>query len=237
MRTMRSGTGAIAFVIIAGIGGWAMAHRPADGAAGQDGGSGGQEGWRTEPKWVLVEEEERTYTETALRQEYRLIVGDRSQRVYLGQDPAVYFAEQEGNRTPMSAVNTDFGKGWNLQSGYIWLTGFWRMLQTERTRTITWGTSVVARFVKAGTYNGVDLPVRDQIFVLEGEVVVFPAPTSASKHVVAKAGQYVVAHHEDGMVVLTGPFDIPEQGAAEPPDAEDILNFLEKIGAIVPAGG
>lgn len=131
-----------------------------------------------------------------------------------------------------SSYLIDAGKGWKLMSGYVYLTGYWRLLELERTRTITWGTTVVARIAADGTYGSTYLPERDQIFVLEGTVLVSPLGTSDSPSIIVSEGEYAWAYtDDDGKVVLEGPATIPDYGDTSPPDADEIAEFLEKVEA------
>lgn len=126
------------------------------------------------------------------------------------------------------------GKGWGLYGGYVYLTGYWRYLETERVRTITWGTEVVVRIAPAGEFKQpddsvVELPDRDQIFVIEGFVYVFPK-NDDSKPVRVDEGYFVYAHEDDtGEIVLEGPFENPDDAVAPPADAEITYDFLKAV--------
>ncbi len=148
---------------------------------------------------------------------------------------ALYGDDPERPKSADSFV-IDGGKGWRLFRGYVYLTGYWRYLETDRVRTITWGTDVVARIVPAGSYiqpdgmSTVSLPARDQIFVLKGEVWVFPKDVSVAKSVLVSAGEYIYAHKgAAGDTEIKGPYSIPKMGDSLVEDYAEIIPFLDMV--------
>jgi len=142
----------------------------------------------------------------------------------------------------VSAVVSDNGGTWTLLRGpgmgpqgrgfsYLW--GYWLLFETDRTRTITWGgiATVSGRMVPPGD----GLPERDQVFVLCGEAEVSPNGVSEQGAVRVGKGFYVSATTVEGKVVFSQPMPIPTPGMGNPPpDAKDIIAFLDAMTATHP---
>lgn len=157
-----------------------------------------------------------------------------------GRIRALYGDDPEAAKTADSIV-VDGGKGWRLYGGFVYLTGYWRYLETERVRTITWGTRVAARIAPKGDYvqpdgSTVTLPDRDQIFVIDGDVWVFPKGSSSGKPIPVETGEYVYASTDaaTGEVTIEGPYSIPEQGDALVEDYAVIIPFLTMVKSELP---
>lgn len=129
--------------------------------------------------------------------------------------------------------------GWRLFGGYVYITEYWHYLELERTRTVTWGTGVAARIAPQASYvnpNGsiTMLPERDQIFVIDGTVNVFPKNGNGSTPVVVSAGEYVYATGTAPNIVIHGPYTTPTSATQPPPDAAVIYAFLEMVQNALP---
>ncbi len=140
-----------------------------------------------------------------------------------------YNAEYGGDPTDAStvgeAVIIDGGGTWRQSKGYFYIWGYWRLLDTDRTRTITWGTTVIGRFVPPS--NG--LPDREQIFVECGRAVVIPKGSGGQPKVV-KAGEYVVANGSGAGVQLSDPKPTPSSTMLGPsPEEQSIIGFLALV--------
>ncbi len=147
-----------------------------------------------------------------------------------------WYGDDPEKKYSADSLIIDGGKGWRLFGGYVYLTGYWKYLETERVRTITWGTDVVARIVPGNDYvqpdgtSVVTLPDRDQVFVLKGEVWVFPKDIGAVKPVPVKAGEYIYAYKgAAGATKIEGPFPIPKAGDPLVKDHAVIVPFLEMV--------
>jgi hypothetical protein len=158
-----------------------------------------------------------------------------------GEYRASYGPDPVHNGGPVSAVAADGGSTWNLSRGaggptsrfgFSYLTGYWQLFHTERTRTITWGgiTNGAGRMLPEG--NG--MPERDQIFVFDGEANVEPSGSTGERTKVSK-GHYITATTVGGKVTLSEPKPIPTKDMPNPPpDAEDILAFLGALKSAHP---
>jgi|GEM_PF-2849970 len=126
--------------------------------------------------------------------------------------------------------------GWRLFGGFGYLTGYWNYLETERVRTITWGTDVAARIAPpfAGSGGVGMLPARDQIFVLDGDVYVFPKNGPSAAPVTVSTGHYIYATGTAPNIVIHGPFPIPTSVTPPPSDAQVIFDFLAAVQAALP---
>lgn len=173
------------------------------------------------------------WTETAMpvvagKDWYRahVIVGPKTWdfQVEYGPDPMV------GNGS-VEPVVTNGGSSWRQSGGFFYLWERWLLFETDRVRTITWGTEVVGRFLESG-YLGNSL-AREQIFVLSGKVVLLPKDGGSS--VLINKGEYVVVSGDAASgITVTGPTTIPEgdckQGSQSTED--DIICFLERVSDI-----
>lgn len=163
-----------------------------------------------------------------------LLGGDgREFFVEFGPDPVV-------GGGGVNAVATDGGTGWKLNRdsgsrnfGFSYLTGYWRLFETERTRTITWGgiNSGAGRVLPAGD----GLPERDQIFIFCGGADVSAVDDPGGSKIKVTKGQYVTATTSGGKVVISAPQPFPTRGMRNPPaDAESIISFIEAMRAAHP---
>ncbi|MFG0260105.1 MAG: hypothetical protein ACF8LK_07100 [Phycisphaerales bacterium JB041] len=159
--------------------------------------------------------------------------GDREFVVEFGPDPVV-------GGDGANAVASEGGTGWKLSRGpgsrnfgFSYLSGFWQLFETDRTRTITWGgvNSGAGRVLPAG--NG--MPERDQIFIFCGGADVGPIDDSGGSKVKVPEGHYVTATTRDGRVVISDPAPFPTRGMPNPPaDAASIIRFVEAMRAAHP---
>lgn len=146
-------------------------------------------------------------------------LGSKSYHVEYGGDPTVPGSVGEG-------LITGGGDAWRQSKGYLYMWGYWKLLITDRSRTITWGTTVIARFLPESSDGA--LPEREQLFVECGSVVVIPED-GATPPVVVKEGEYVVlSGSASGGVAVTGPLPTPT-GATPNSTAEElsIIEFLK----------
>ncbi|QKK09860.1 MAG: hypothetical protein HND58_18005 [Planctomycetota bacterium] len=123
--------------------------------------------------------------------------------------------------------------GWHLYGGYVYLTGHWNYIESLRTRTVTWGTGVVARIAPPFSGSGM-LAARDQVFVLDGDVYIFPKNGTAAAPIAVSTGQYIYATGTAPNIVIHGPYSIPTSTTPPPVDAEQIYNFLAAVQAALP---
>jgi hypothetical protein len=155
-----------------------------------------------------------------------------------GEYRASYGPDPVHNGGPVSAVAADGGSTWNLSRGaggptsrfgFSYLTGYWQLFHTERTRTITWGgTRIAGRSIPA-SYS---LPERDQVFVLCGEAEVSAQEPTDSAPITLTTGEYAWAEKVGSKYILHGPYNIPTSTLPPPPDTESIVKFIEAMKLI-----
>lgn len=157
-----------------------------------------------------------------------------------GEYAADYGPDPVSGTGTFGAIVSDGGGTWTLSrgsgrgfGGFSYLWGHWLLLETDRTRTITFGgiTTAAGRMVPPGD----GLPERDQVFVLCGQAEVSPNGASGQGPVSVSEGFYVSATTVNGKVVLSQPMPIPAPGMRNPPpDANDIIKFLDAMKAAHP---
>jgi hypothetical protein len=148
---------------------------------------------------------------------------------------AHYGADTAGGQ--VTPVVTDAGLNWRQSSGYFYLWGHWLLFETERTRTITWGTAVAARMLPASG----NLPEREQIIIRCGRVLIMPrtpTPTTFAP-LMLEAGDdggvpipmYVivttVSQGQSDVVTISEPAPLPR--TATEPNPDGILEFYRNI--------
>lgn len=150
--------------------------------------------------------------------------GDWDYRADYGPDPMV-------GKGSVQPVISHGGSSYRQIGGFFYLWEHWLLFETDRVRTITWGTDVIGRIIEGG-YLGDSSP-REQFFVLTGNVVLLPKDGGPS--VLIKQGQYVVVSGDDSSgIAVTSPTAIPQgECKADPQSTEDdIICFLAKVKKI-----
>ena len=144
----------------------------------------------------------------------------------------VYHADYGGDPTKPGNVGeaaiTDGGGTWRQSRGFFYLWQHWILFETDRVRTIVWGTTAVGRFIESA---GLD-PASEQLFLLCGKAVIIPKDAGVDP-VTVDEGQYVIVSGEVGSGIdIAGPFTIPAPAATDLTDEEkDIVTFLGLVTA------
>jgi hypothetical protein len=131
--------------------------------------------------------------------------------VHITHAGEVFHADYGGdptNPTSVAASIVEGGRTWRQSKGYFYIWGHWRLFETDRTRTITWGTTAIWRAIPpSAAQSG-----REQIFVECGTVIVIPKDYTEPCRVINQ-GQYVeITGSPANGIDITSPMPTPSFG-------------------------